>query len=153
MRCSLGWLCIFGGLLVVGMAEGSATAPRPSGPALDKATLAEVRKLQERRRDILREALEVNQKLYQTGHGTMGAIIEASKRLLAVELDLAATGAERIAAHETHLEKIRAFVQFAKASRMTARGTVADELDAQDACLEAEIGLLKAGGKLKKKEK
>ena len=83
----------------------------------------------------------------------MSGVVETSKRLLATELDLATTGAERVAAYERHLEKMQALIQFAKARREAARGTFADELDAQDAYLEARIGFLKAGGKLKKEEK
>ena len=74
--------------------------------------------------------------------------MEASKRLLAAELDLAAKDAERIAAYEKHLGKAQACVEIAKARQKAGR-----VLDAQAFALEAEIGLLKAGGKPKKAEK
>ena len=66
---------------------------------------------------------------------------------------LAAKGAERIAAHERHLEKARALVELARARKKAALGTEADVLDAQALALEMEIGLLKAGGKPRKVEK
>jgi outer membrane protein TolC len=69
--------------------------------------------------------------------------------LLAAELDLATTDAERIAAYEKRLEKAQAFVQLAEARHKAGHGTIAEVLDAQDVCLEATIGLLKAGGKVK----
>jgi outer membrane protein TolC len=143
MRRGLACLCV-GALLAAGVARGEAP---------DKATLAQVRKLQEKRRDLLRDALEGREKLYQRGSAELGGVIEASKRLLAAELDLAAKDAERVAAHEKHLENARALVELAKARQQAARGTKVDVLDAQAVALEAEIGLLKAGGKPKKAEK
>ncbi len=150
MRYGLTWLCVVGSLLIAGGTEGRAPAPGKAGPVLDKATLAEVRKLQEKRRDLLREALEVRKKLYQAARAPLGEVIETSKRLLTAELELAATGAERIALRERHLEKAQALVELAKARQAAARGTHVEVLDAQEYCLEAEIGLLKAGGKVKK---
>jgi hypothetical protein len=122
------------------------------GSAPDQATLAEVRKLQEKRRDVLRDALAVHQKLFQTGHGTLDGIVGTSKRLLAAELDLATTDGERIAVHERHVEQARLWFALAKARQEAGRGTAVEALEAQAAVLEAEIGLLKAGGKRKKAE-
>jgi hypothetical protein len=53
MRHGLAWLCVVGGVLVVGMTQGGA--PKPVKAGIDKATQAEVRKLQEKRRDLLRQ--------------------------------------------------------------------------------------------------
>ena len=52
MRHDLACLCVVGGLLVAGVTEGRAPAP---AAVLDKETAAEVRKLQEKRRGLLRE--------------------------------------------------------------------------------------------------
>jgi hypothetical protein len=153
MRHGLAWLCVVGGLVGVGAIQGRAPAPVTAGPVLDKATASEVRKLQENRREILRTALKAREKLYQAARVELSGVVETAKRLLTVELDLAATGAERIAAHEKHLEKMEALIEIAKAKVLTGRGTYPDVLDAQDAYVEARIGLLKAGGKLKKAEK
>jgi outer membrane protein TolC len=92
-------------------------------------------------------------KLYQSARAELDGVIETSKRLLATEVDLAATSAERIAAHEKHLKTAQALVEIAKERLERSRGTHIGVLDAQDACLEAQIGLLKAGGKVKKAEK
>ncbi len=153
MRDGLACLCVLGGLLVVGRTEGRPPAPAPAVPVLDKAITAEVRKLWEKRRDVLRQAIELREKLYRSGRVDLGEVVETSKRLLTAELGLAATGAERIAAHERHLEKARAHVELAKERLERARGAHLQVLDAQDACLEAEIGLLKAGGKSKQVKK
>src|SRR4051812_21629800 len=110
MRHGLAWLCAVGGMLVAGMAWGEAP---------DKATLAEVRKLQEKRRALLRQALDVRTKLYQSGRAELDGVIDTSKRLLAAELDLA-TGAERVAALERQHEKAQAFVEIAKAKHKAA---------------------------------
>jgi hypothetical protein len=151
MRQGVAWLCVVGSLLAVGVTGGRA--PAPVGPTLDKETAAEVRKLQEKRREVLRQALEVRMKLYQSARAELDGVIETSKRLLAAEVDLAATGAERIAAHERHLKIAQMLVEVAKARRQAARGTEIGVLDAQAFSLEAQIGLLKAGGKLKKVKK
>ena len=151
MRRDLAWLCVVGALLVAGVTEGRA--PAPGAAVLDKETAAEVRKLQEKRRDLLRQALEVRMKLYQSARAELDGVIETAKRLLAAELDLAATGAERIAAHERHLKKAQMLVEVAKGRHAAGRGTAAAVLDAQASSLEATIGFLKAGGKLKKAEK
>jgi outer membrane protein TolC len=152
MRHGLAWSCVIGGLLV-GMTEGRAPAPGPGGPALDKVTLAEVRNLQEQRRDLLRDLLERRTKLYQAARCTLGELIDTSKQLLTVELDLAETAAERIAAYERYLEKAQGRVELAEAHHAAARGSFAEVLEARDAVLAAKIGLLKAGGKPKKAEK
>ncbi len=144
MRLELAGLCVVGGLLAAGLAWGEAP---------DKATLAEVRKLQEKRRDVLRDALEGHEKLYQAGRAELGGVIETSRHLLEAELALAAKDAERIAAHQRHLKTARALVELAMAKKKVARGTEVDVLDARALALEAEIGLLKAGGKPKKAEK
>src|SRR5262245_11824911 len=101
MRHGLAWLCVVGALLAAGVTEGRA--PAPGAAVLDRETAAEVRKLQEKRRDLLRQALDVRMKLYQSARAELDGVIETSKRLLAAEVELAATGAERIAAHERHL--------------------------------------------------
>jgi outer membrane protein TolC len=149
MRHGLAWLCVIGSLLAVGVTGGRT--PAPVAPALDKESAAEVRKLQEKRRDLLREALAVREKLYQVARAELREVLETSKRLLTAELELAESGAERIAAHEKQFEKAQALVEVAKARRAAGRGNAADVLDAQAFSLEAQIGLLKAGGKLKKK--
>jgi hypothetical protein len=144
-------LCV-GVLLSVGVALGRAPAP-PTGPVLDKAIAAEVRKLLEERRTILRDVLDSREKLYQLARAELGQVLEVSKRLLAVELELATTAEERVAAYERCLEKAQAWVAVAKAKKAAGRGTEADVQDARDRCLELQIGILKAGGKLKKAEK
>ncbi len=157
MSRGLIWVFAIGGLLLVGLAEGQPPAPGKAGPALDKETLALVRKLQEKRRDVLRRAIDTRFDLYQFGRIKDGEVVVqvvgSSKRLLAVELDLATTRAERIAAHERHLGLAQKLAAIAK-SRFEnppagAMNGPALMLDGQAALLEAQIGLLKAGGKLK----
>src|SRR4051812_25667624 len=102
MRHCLTWLCVVGALLVAGVTEGGA--PAPAAAVLDKETAEQVRKLQAQRRDLLRQALDVRMKLYQSARAELDGVTETSKRLLAAEVDLAATGGERVAAHERHLK-------------------------------------------------
>ncbi len=138
------------GLLVAGPAWGQPQAPEP---ALDKETQAAVRALQEKRRDLLREALEARVKLYQTARAPLGEVIATARQLLAAELDLAGTPAERVAAHERLYERAQAWVEVAKVRHAAARGVLAEVQEAQALSLEAAIGLLKAGGKPKPAEK
>jgi outer membrane protein TolC len=112
-----------------------------------------VRKLQAERRDLLREALGLGERQFRSGHGTLGEVVEASKRSLAAELDLAATDAERVAAHERHFKTVRSFAEVVRARHAAGRMQLADLHEAQAFTVEAKIGLLKAGGKLKKDEK
>ncbi len=58
MSRGLIWVFAVGGLLLVGLAEGQPPAPGKAAPALDKKTQAQIRKLQEERRDILRRAVD-----------------------------------------------------------------------------------------------
>jgi hypothetical protein len=148
MRCGLALLCV-GGLLLVEMADGQAQAPRTGGPALDKATLAKVRELQKKRRDALRDAQAMVQALYVNARIELSEVVETSRQLLTAELELAATGAERIAAYERLLETAQMLVGITKARLENARGTMICVRAAQALSLEAQIGLLKAGGKLK----
>jgi hypothetical protein len=151
MRHGLAWLCVVGGLLLAGVTEGRA--PAPGAEVLDKETAAGVRKLQEKRRDLLREALDVRAKLYQSARAELAGVIETSRRLLTAEIELAATGAKRIAAHERQYKMAQAWVEIAKAKLAAGRGHGGEVLDARAFSLEAQIGLLKAGGKVKKAEK
>jgi outer membrane protein TolC len=153
MRHSLMRWCVVGCLLVAGMAEGRAPAPETTGPVLDKATREEVRKRQEKRRDLLRQALESHLQLYRASRVEMNAVMGTSKQLLTAELDLATTKAERIAAYERQLKTAQTLVEVAKARQEAGRSTGADVLDSEAFALGVEIGLLKAGGKLKKEEK
>jgi outer membrane protein TolC len=150
MNRGLAWLCAVGALLAAGVTQGREPAPGAAVP--DKET-AEVRKLQEKRRDLLRQALEVRVKLYQSARAELEGALETSKRLLTAEVDLAATKAERIAAHERYVKTSEMLIEVARARYEAARGTKADVFDAQATTLEAQIGLLKAGGKLKKEGK
>jgi outer membrane protein TolC len=153
VRHGLAWMCVLGGLSMTGLTEGRPPAPGTAGLALDKTTLAEVRKLQEKRRDVLREALALRETEFRAARGTLDGVIKTSKRLLAAELNLATTGGERIAAHQRHLEKARIWSEVVKARHQAGQAVFADALEAQAAFLAAEIGLRQAGGKPKKVEK
>jgi hypothetical protein len=129
------------------MADGQQ--PGAAGPALDKATQAKVQRLQEQRRDVLRAALAGREKLFQTGQTTLEAVVNASNQLLNAELEMAPTDGARIAAHQRHFEKARMWHELTKVRQAAGRGTAVEALEAQAVVLAAEIGLLKAGGKLK----
>jgi hypothetical protein len=91
MRHRLMRWCVIGSLLVAGMAEGRALAgiaqgrapaPEATGPVLDKTTREEVQQRQEKRRDLLRQALESHLKRYRSSRVELRAVMETSKQLL-----------------------------------------------------------------------
>ncbi len=92
--------------------------------------------------------------LFRTARIDYVEVVEASKRLAAVELELATTRAERIAAHEKLVDLAHKLFEIAKGRFENplerAKWGYPVMLDAQSAFLEAQVGLLKAGGKLKK---
>ncbi|MGL4550353.1 MAG: hypothetical protein ACRC33_04135, partial [Gemmataceae bacterium] len=128
--------------------KGGAVAPKDLG----KAAQDEVRKLQEKRRDLLREALKVHELEYVAGRGRLEHAAATAGRLLSAELDLTGNDAERVAAHERHFEKWREFAAEARLKYGAGKISRADLLDAEALALEARIGLLKAGGKPKRAE-
>jgi hypothetical protein len=139
-------------LFVVGM----PAAPVPTTPdavKLDAATQEKVRKLQMERRDALKTAVDARQQEYEAGRGTQERLLTGSNLLLKVELDLATTAEQRIAAHAALLKNMRKLEELAKARYEAGQLMAADYREAQAARLEAEIGWLKVGGGKEKKEK
>jgi outer membrane protein TolC len=137
-------------LLGGGVAWGRAPATPGAGPALDKATQAQVRKLLEERRDALRKVIEARQKEFEVGRGSLDGLLRTARKLLQAELELATTPAQRIAAHQAHYD-IAKKVEEMNATRYDAgRLSFADYQESRAARLAAEIALLRAGGKPKK---
>jgi hypothetical protein len=125
-----------------------------AAPAEDKdeAKRAEkIKKLLTERRDTLRKAITgqwAKRKL--GGVENLDVIMRLSKDLLQVELELATTPKERLAAHEARLETALKVDKVMAA--LNKKGVVSDvdALITQADRLEAEIGWLKAGGSTEK---
>src|SRR4051812_39110977 len=94
-------------VVVVGAVAG-APLPVPDAPVLDKATLAKVRKLQEERRDVLRDSVRLNLLRIRGGQGTPYEVVVVACRLLDAELALADNRAGRLAAHQRHFATLKA---------------------------------------------
>ena len=118
-----------------------------------KAKRAEkIKKLLTERRDTLRKAITGQwDKRKLGGVENLDVIMRLSKDLLQVELELATTPKERLAAHEARLETALKVDKVMAA--LNKKGVVSDvdALITQADRLEAEIGWLKAGGEEKKK--
>jgi hypothetical protein len=119
----------------------------PGAPALDKATQEKVRELLKERRDVLRKALEARQQAYRAGRGTWEGVVKVSRRLLGAELDLAGGQAERVAAYQSHLDRVRKLEEVTKALYEAGQVDFAEMQLARAARLKAEVEFLRAGGK------
>jgi RNA polymerase sigma factor (sigma-70 family) len=85
--------------------------------------------LAQQRLELARRVMQNVQKLVEAGEAAPAQLFEASKELLAAQLDAATTRAERVAAIQAHLESAQKFLQMREA--MEQRGqTSRSETDA-----------------------
>jgi hypothetical protein len=141
--------------LVLSLAAASAAAnPESKAATLDRATQEKIRRLQLERRDGLKTSLCLRFLSLRAGQATLKDMFIEAETLLEAELELARNASERVAAHATHLEVTRRLEKVAESMFRAGipGGTRADFQTARNACLKAEIGWLKAGGKDSKKE-
>src|SRR5258708_130106 len=99
--------CLVFAAVAVVAAGGGGPLPLPPPAPLSKATLAQIRKLQEERRDVLRDAVRLHQLRIRFGEGTSAAVFEPARRLLQAELELAETRANRLAAHQRYFATLK----------------------------------------------
>ena len=135
------WPVALGGVLLAGWA---VAAPVP-----EKKDSPEVKALLKERRDVLTKAVEARSQEYEAGRGTQAALLEVSRELLKVKLELATKPAERVAAHEEHFNAMRKWEELVKEGYEAGRIKAADYFEMRAARLGAEIGLRRAGGKPK----
>jgi hypothetical protein len=133
-------------LLVLGLTARSD----PPAPPLDKATDAQVRKLQEERREALREVIRLRLLRARAGSGHPTALLAPARRLLEAELELAAGPADRVAAHQRHWRLMKQVEEMAFALRKAGGASVDDYQELRAARLEAEVALIRVAGKLPK---
>jgi hypothetical protein len=123
-----------------------------AGPRPSEAQLAALRKLRRERLNFARQALEEQEKTFDAGRAAAAAVNKAARLALEAELDLAEKPAERVAAHRTYAsgaeKRARVMQKLFDAGRVRSR----DHDDAVAEKLGAEIGLLRAGGKLTPEE-
>jgi hypothetical protein len=128
---------------------GAARA-EPPAPPLDKATQAQVRKLQEERRDALREVIRLRLFRARAGSGRPMAILAPARRLLEAELGLAAGPADRVAAHQRHWRLMKQVEEMGLLIKKAGALGSDDYQELRAARLEAEIALVRVAGKLPK---
>lgn len=141
-RGRLGFALAITAALVVGVSWLSMPA---QSAGQDKGVDSdEIRKLVQKRRDVLKQLVAVQIQEYRTGRVDMAAILTAQRQLLDAELELNADRSK-------HAKLLADFVELAKSVEMVARKryqaaetSVADVLEAQAARLEAETRLLRA---------
>jgi hypothetical protein len=129
-------------------AEGARLLSERAGPRPTDAQRAALRKLRRERLDFARRAAEDQEKTFAAGRTTFEAIGKAARLLLEAELDLAEGPAERVAAYRKYVTGAAARAQVAVEGFDAGRIRSRDREAAVAEKLEAEIGLLRAGGKL-----
>src|SRR5262249_19951844 len=112
-------------------AQGAAPAPA-------------ARALQREERDALAAQFGMRAAEWAAGSGDFQALQETAGRLLLVELDMAETSSERIAAYQTHAERMRSAEARSKALIEAKRGADTWLLWTGGARLEADIWLHRA---------
>jgi hypothetical protein len=132
-------------VLALAWAEAEAAPARPRAP-----DSAKVKALLEERRDALRKVVKARMAEFDAGRGTLALLLDYSARLLQAELETAGRRADRIAAHQAHLGRMKKCEEQVSAWYRAGRVTFADYHSARAARLDAEIGWLRAGGKPKK---
>lgn len=129
-----------------GMALFLLLSPLQAEPAPVAREDHQIRQLQKERRNILAQAVEARKKQILAGQLGIEELCRAGRMLHQAELDLAVSKAERIRAHEQHFEFLQAMEKAMDLRFQTGQVSRADNLLMRAERLQAEIGLLKAGG-------
>jgi outer membrane protein TolC len=133
-------------------AEEARLLRERAGPRPTEAQLATLHKLRRERLDLARQALEGQETNFDVGRATLDVISKAARRALEAELDLAEKAAERIAAYRTYAAGAERQAQVTQKLFDIGRVRSRDHDYALAEKLGAEIGLLRAGGKLTPEE-
>ena len=121
-------------LLVVGTAAAVAAPPDPKVSS----------ELLQARLDAAKEAYLLAEALYRQGTGEPETIYRWSHRWLTAQQALAGTKAERTAAAEAHLGRMKRLEEVAKATVRVGTGSPLDARAAKYYVAEAEVGLAQA---------
>jgi hypothetical protein len=81
---------------------------------------------------------------YRAGKDWLDIVLDATKRLLEAELAVAATKADRVAAHERHWLRVREFEVLSMLKQTVGRESIADVAQARSVRLTAEMALAEA---------
>jgi RNA polymerase sigma factor (sigma-70 family) len=106
-------------------------------------TVEELQKLLKERRDWAEEEMKVRYEKYRAGaqDATLDLLIDSSRHLLKAELELSTKKADRLVAHERHVQLMKQAAQIVKAKYDLARVSKADYAQAEYERLDAEIAL------------
>ncbi len=134
------------GLAVVGVCSLLFSA-EPPRTAAAKAAPKIPRELLEQRRDAARKVFEENLRRFQGAELAMDErLLWWSERWLNAELALTEKPAERTAAHEAHVKRLKELEKMFAHYAITGQGRQSDAQAATYFRAEAEIRLLEAGG-------
>jgi hypothetical protein len=135
---SLGLFALAGAPLV--------SAPAPAAPAVPKELLQE-------RLEAARQTYKQTWQRLKGGDAHPTDLPAWSRRWLDAELALCEKKADRIAAHQAHLDRMKEVEQFMHRIVKAGMAVQADATAATYFRTEAEIGLIQAGGKLPPRDK
>jgi hypothetical protein len=128
-------------LALVVVAGAVPAAPVPAGK-----DSAEVKKLLQMRRKVLDELVRARQMEFAAGRIQFDSLLDALRKQLQLELELATKAEERIAAL-TKLLRVAAKAEVTTRERYKAGAASMSEFcNSRDFRLQCEIGLLRAGG-------
>jgi hypothetical protein len=130
-------------------AATSADAPAPAAkktvpPRPPPQDNAKIKDLLKARLEAVKTEWDARHREFLAGRGTQDILFNSAKRLLNSQLEVSATKAERLAAHEEHLERMKEYKQVNDARFNAGRIPIQDKAQADYECLDAEIRLERA---------
>jgi hypothetical protein len=139
------------------LAQRPTAAQAPPAPARTRtgppqADGPEVKALLKERKEVLQQETQELWRMFEAGRGLLTPLLSASRELLRAELELAMTPAERVAAHERHFNQMYKCEEIVKLAYEARRMNATSYHEMRAARLEAQIGLLRAGGKPQKQK-
>jgi RNA polymerase sigma factor (sigma-70 family) len=125
---------------VSAVAPAGATPPASPRPSADGNSRGEARMLQDWR-DGAKEAFRLHYEPFAAGKVTVGTVIDSLQRLLDAELEGRTTKADRVAAYEAHLRRVKDFMKIVnqKVDVDANKIAPADAADAEAYLLKAEF--------------
>ena len=125
----------------------------PSREDQTEESARKIKGLQKERIATLKEMADLNTRLFQSGHASFEAALEARVLVFEAELDAAEKESDRITLYKNLVDVLKGYEELANQRVKAARGTEASVLKVKARRLEAEINLERAKVKAAKESK
>jgi hypothetical protein len=143
--------------VLVGGGPAAAQEPKPTAPGkvvADEGEPAKVKALLKERLEVLREMEKALKNSYESfGTVPLERVLQASRKVIQAELELAETAAERVALREKAVAIAKEIEKILKTRHDAGTVPIYEYLEAKAARLEAEIALERERAKLKEAPK